>query len=307
MSRTDDPVEQGIAWLVQLQYNQPDAQTLERFERWLAAAPEHALAWQRINQASERFANLPRALSRSTLQGASRRMSRRQGLKLLGLCAGIGMLGWAGARTQALPGLMADYRSGVGERRHLELGDDISVQMNSATALDVDLARWRIELFYGELLAEAGPRPLQLSARDGSLRGQGRFLLRQEEAGGSLLAVRDGQVALTVAGASAIVAAGERVQFDGLAIRPAADNGLDPWGWSDGVLSARGMPLRAFLAELSRYRRGLLYCRDEVAQLRVSGTFQLGDTDRVLALLGSTLPIHIDYRTDYWVTVSGKA
>ncbi|MFA7822115.1 DUF4880 domain-containing protein [Aeromonas dhakensis] len=307
MSRSEDLVEQGVAWLVQLQYNQPDAHTVERFERWLETSPEHEQAWQRVNQASERFANLPPALSRSTLQGASRRINRRQGLKLLGLCVGVGVLGLAGSRTQALPGLMADYRSGVGERRQLALGDDLQVQLNSATALDIDVPQRRMHLHYGELLADAGQRPLQLTARDGSLQALGRFLLRQNEAGGSLLAVQEGQVALTVAGASASVAAGERVQFDGLAIRPARDSGLDPWGWSDGVLSARGMPLRAFLAELSRYRQGLLYCRDEVAQLKVSGTFQLGDTDRVLALLAGTLPIRVDYRTGYWVTVGARA
>lgn len=306
MSRSEQLVEEGIAWLVQLQYNQPDAQTVERFERWLATSAEHEMAWQRVNQASERFANLPRELSRSTLQGASRRIGRRQGLKLLGLCAGVGVLGMAGFRTQSWPGLMADYRSRVGERRQLVLDEDFQVQLNSDTALDIDVPHRRIQLLYGELLAEAGRRPLQLTARDGSLQAQGRFVLRQNEAAGSLLAVQEGQVALTVAGASATVAAGERVQFDGLAIRLARDNGLDPWGWTDGVLSARSMPLRAFLAELSRYRHGLLYCRDEVAQLKVSGTFQLGDTDRVLALLAGTLPIHVDYRTGYWVTVGAR-
>jgi len=72
----------------------------------------------------------------------------------------------------------------------------------------------------------------------------------------------------------------------------------------DGVISARNMRLSDFIVELSRYRPGVLRCTEEVADLRVSGTFQLADNDQVLALIAQSLRLHVDYRTRYWVTVT---
>jgi transmembrane sensor len=63
------------------------------------------------------------------------------------------------------------------------------------------------------------------------------------------------------------------------------------------------MPLAEFVAELGRYRPGLLRCAPEVASLKVSGTFQLADTEQVLQLLTRSLPVRVDYRTRFWVNV----
>ncbi|MEX5590785.1 iron dicitrate transport regulator FecR, partial [Pseudomonas urmiensis] len=86
------------------------------------------------------------------------------------------------------------------------------------------------------------------------------------------------------------------------AIQPALVHG-DPWGWTEGVLSVQQMPLSEFTAELSRYRPGLLRCAPEVADLKVSGTYQLADTEQILQLLARSLPLRIDYRTRYWVSI----
>jgi transmembrane sensor len=40
-----------------------------------------------------------------------------------------------------------------------------------------------------------------------------------------------------------------------------------------------------------------------VASLRFSGVFPLGDTDRILAMLPSVLPVQVRLRTRYWTTV----
>ncbi|MNN59560.1 fec operon regulator FecR [compost metagenome] len=69
------------------------------------------------------------------------------------------------------------------------------------------------------------------------------------------------------------------------------------------MLSVQQMPLGEFTAELARYRPGLLRCADEVANLKVSGTYQLADTEHILKLLARSLPVRIDYRTRYWVSI----
>jgi transmembrane sensor len=66
---------------------------------------------------------------------------------------------------------------------------------------------------------------------------------------------------------------------------------------------AENMRIADFLAELDRYRSGLLRCAREVAELRVSGVFSLRDTDRALQNLALSLPVNIVYRSRYWVSV----
>ena len=66
------------------------------------------------------------------------------------------------------------------------------------------------------------------------------------------------------------------------------------------------MPLAEFLGELGRYRHGWLRCRPEVARLLISGAFQLDNSERILAALPATLPVQVEYRTRYWVTVGAR-
>ena len=63
------------------------------------------------------------------------------------------------------------------------------------------------------------------------------------------------------------------------------------------------MRLDAFAAELARYRAGIVRCDPDVADLRISGAFQLNNTDSVLQALPALLPVQVTYRTSYWVTL----
>ena len=42
----------------------------------------------------------------------------------------------------------------------------------------------------------------------------------------------------------------------------------------------------------------------EVADLRITGSFPLHDTDKALSALLPTLPVQIEQHTPYWVTVA---
>lgn len=319
-SRQLDPaiVDQAIQWLIKLRFNQADAATTRAFEHWLGQSPEHARAWQRVETLNDDFARLPPVLTRHTLNNANRQLHRRDSLKLLAVLAAAG-LGWLGHEQGALPDLLAEYRTVTGERRTLGLRDGSRIQLNSDSAIDTHLDKQRrlVVLRHGEILIDTGrdsqaapPRPFWVQTRHGYLRALGtRFLLREQQ-GSTLLAVRQGAVAIfpddRAAIATHIVHPGESLLFNVAGLSAAPDNGLDPWAWSDGVISAQDMRLGDFIAELARHRRGVLRCSDASANLRLSGTYQLADTDQVLALIAQTLPVRIDYRTRYWVTLTAK-
>ena len=76
--------------------------------------------------------------------------------------------------------------------------------------------------------------------------------------------------------------------------------------WLKGELAADKMPLTTFIAELSRYRVGIIHCQPTLAHLTVSGLFQLNDSEQVLNLLKQTLPISIKFMTRYWVRISAR-
>lgn len=319
MPKANPPlVDQAIQWMIKLRFNIADDATTAAFERWLETSGDHQQAWQRVSSMSDEFAQLPAQVGRHALQGARQRISRREGLKLLGLFAGAAGLTWFGRDYTPLPGLLADYRTATGERRWVALDDGSRIQLNSASAIDTvfNTERRLVQLRQGEILIDMGadgsaPRPFWVQTRDGYLRALGTRFMVREELHGTLLAVQKGTVAVFAdshqASARGVIQPGEQMLFDRNGLRPPATTGLDPWAWSDGVISAHNMRLDDFLAELSRYRTGLVRCSEAVASLRVSGTYQLDDTDQVLTLVAQTLSVNITYRSRYWVTVAARA
>ncbi|SDR00636.1 FecR family protein [Pseudomonas grimontii] len=313
---TSDPrlIDQAIQWMITLRFNVADDASTAAFERWLHTSAEHQQVWKRVATMNDDFNQLPAQVGRHALRGARQRISRREGLKLLGLVAGTAGLTWLGRDYTPLPALMADYRTATGERRWVALNDGSRIQLNSASAFDTAFNQERrlVQLRQGEILVNTGAdnRPFWVQTRDGYLRALGTRLLVREDAQGTMLAVQQGTVAVFAdnhaASARQVIHPGEQVLFDRSGIHSPVANGLDPWAWSDGVISAHNMRLDAFLTELGRYRNGLLRCSEAVAGLRVSGTYQLDDTDQVLGLVAQSLKLDVTYRSRYWVTVSPR-
>jgi len=303
-------VDQAIEWLVKLRFDTPSPGALQQFQQWLAEHPHNPQAWQRVSGLSDELAGLPNTLSRHTLEGSQRqRITRRDQLKLLAVLAVGGSLGWAAREPLGLPALMADNSTAIGERRRLNGIDGSRIQLNTASAIDLRYSAEQRELTLvrGEVSLDSNAgdsRPFRINTRIGALGTQDGQLLLRENDQGLLLAVRRGEVTLFPSSASPHrVHGGEVLQVSANGAYSLANVHGDPWGWTDGVLSVQQMPLGEFIAELARYRPGLLRCAPEVAGLKVSGTYQLSDTERILYLLARSLPVRVDYRTRYWVSI----
>ncbi|WGG50459.1 DUF4880 domain-containing protein [Rugamonas sp. DEMB1] len=311
---------EAAQWLSRLHAGALTAAEQRRCDVWRQSDPEHERAWRRAELVAHKLGLVPAAVALPTLRRADS-TQRRNAIKTLALLVGAAPLGWAAWRAAPWDEWSADVRTASGERRSLTLADGSSVVLNTASALDVrfDGAARRLLLRAGELLlqtaAERAARPFLLECAHGVLElFDARLVLRQHEARGrraahGSVAVLRGTVRLrpSAAGpgtAPLTLAAGQQARFDanGLsgdieALAPGAGS------WADGVLYAEQMPLADFLAELARYRPGLLRCDPAVAGLRVSGAFQLRDTDKILQALAATLPLRIARHTRYWVTV----
>jgi len=297
--------EQAVHWLIESQDETFDAAQQQAFERWLAADSEHQRAWSHIQQVNQRLRGVASPVVHATLQ-APPSPARRRALKALLL---VGMASAAGLGLQqhtALPGLMADYRSPVGQRRRMTLGDGSELQLNTRSAADVrfDGQQRLVRLFEGELQLQVAkdPRPLLLRSAEGVLRlDQGRFNVRQFS-GFSLVSVFDGSA--SVAGHALL--AGQQARFAGSGWQAIAPLQRNVGAWVDGMLVASQMRLADFLDELGRYRHGQLGCSEQVADLRISGSYPLDDSERILQMLEVALPVRVRRFTRYWVTIESR-
>ncbi len=315
--RGDDPVVlQAADWLVKLHAGEMDEAGHRALHAWRAQAPEHERAWQAADELARTFGRVPTGLGVPTLESA-RRLRRRVLLRSTVLLATGAPAAWLAWRTWGVE-LAAEYRTAVGERRGFVLADGTRLLLDTGSAADVvfDERERLVLLRAGRILVETGhatglpARPFFVQTAQGRVRALGtRFTVRGGDER-TRVAVLEHAVEIAPRATDAtrvVVRAGREVDFtrDAAGTPRAIAAGAD--AWSQGALVADRQRLEDFLAELSRYRPGVLHCAPEVANLRISGVFQVADTDQVLATLAQTLPVQVRTRTRYWVTVGARA
>ena len=305
-------LQDAAQWFAVLQSGSASEADRLAWRSWLQE-PEHAAAWQRVERISGQFQPLAddrvaRSASRLLQQ---RQPNRRQALKMLSLMGGgalvlaTGLTSW---REWA-----ADQRTAVGEVRDLHLADGTQLWLNTDSAVDVAFDRHarELSLYRGELLLDTPdePRPLLLRTAEGRLqiRQHARFAVRQHQ-GLTQLNVFAGAVEIQPAslGEPQTIASGQQTTFDIDFVRPVQPVQAASQAWASGVLLADNQRLEDFVAELGRYRRGYIGCDPRIAGLRVVGAFPLTDTERVLDALESTLPLRINRRLPWWISLEPR-
>ncbi|VVO02106.1 FecR domain-containing protein [Pseudomonas fluorescens] len=296
-------VRAAAQWLALMESGAANDRDRANLQHWRDSHPSHEQAWQRAQLLRQRFADLPSTLAMASLDRPQ--ASRRRVLKRAVGAVALVPAAWLISRQLPLDVWRADLRTATGEGKKVQLADGSSLQLNTASAVDIDLQHRRLTLVEGEIaLNVPGTSPLTIQTHFGQvIVSQSQVCVRQGQTGcrvsvlqgavqlqplrGPVFSLRAGQqVSLLAAGAGAVE------PFDVLAP-----------GWRDGVLMAQNQPLGDFLRELSSYRPGVLRWEPALESLRVTGSFRLDDTDRILSLLASSLPLDVHMRTRYWVTL----
>lgn len=298
-------LEQAADWLLRLQAAPGDAAIASACRQWQQAHPEHAQAWTRVEQLRGLLSQIPPELAMPLLDRPADGR-RRQALKRIAAIAALAApAGWAGHAIwdTTQPGNIE--RTATGERRRLELPDGGRLDLATGTSVRIvygDNLRL-LKLHHGQVAIETARdtrhpmRPFIVATAQARLQALGtRFEVRSDSAGSNRVAVLEGAVQVKPTNrphAERIIDAGQSARFDADGID--APIGIDEsaLAWREGMIAADAMPLGDLLAELARYRRGVLRCEPEAARLRVSGAFPLDDTDRSLRMLAADLPIEI--------------
>lgn len=315
-AQADPPIDPAILreaadWLSRLHAGDAGPEAWAAVDEWRARSPAHAAAWQRAEAFLGDLRRLPPQLAQAALQRSAPRSAarRRQMLRLLWLPALPA--GWLAWQHHAASG--ERWQTATGEQRPLTLADGTQVLLNTATEIAIRFtAETRlIELLRGEILVtsapdtQPAPRPLVVATADGSARPIGtRFTVRRAAGDtATLVAVFAGSVEVEGRGGRRIIDSGQHILFGPDGFGPGAANSAAESAWANGMIVARAMRLADLIAELDRYRPGLLRCHPAVADLRVSGTFPALDPESSLALLTASFPLRVSYRTRYWASV----
>ena len=298
--------EQAVHWLMEMQQGALSPRQRLAMQQWLDAHSEHRRAWEHIQRVNQRLRGVSSPLAHAALSGP-KPGSRRQALKLLLILGAGSAVTWGMREHNPLPSLLADYRSPIGQRRKISLGGGDQLQLNTASAVDVDSSARLIRLLEGEILLTTA-QSFEVRTAQGLLKTQGARLNVRQFADRTQLALFEGRVELSSNGrAPMLLPLARQLSFTSTSVSAAKPLDANSGAWADGMLVAAHMRLEDFLSELGRYRRGQLNCDPQVANLLLSGSYPLDDSERILDLLEVSLPVKVRRFTRYWVTVQARA
>ncbi len=293
--------DQAIEWVVRLHSGHATRAEHEAFARWRQNDPQHEAAAQEAETIWSGIGTAGHKVRKSERASARAKISRRA---LLGV-ASVGLIGGGLVQTGLLRlTFLADYSTGIGERKTIALSDGSTIQMNARSALSVSFDRTQrlISLFEGQAtfsVAHDPARPFLVAAADGQTKATGTAFdvdMRPEEVAVTVL---DGTISVTtkvVAEHPVVAGLNQRVRYtdDGM-ILPAEDVNADiETAWRRGKLAFNNRRLAEVVAEVERYRRGkIVLVGSSLRQLSVTGLFDLTDPESVLTTIRQTLPVRI--------------
>ena len=170
-------------WLALLESGAATERDHAALQHWRDSHPQHEHTWQKAQALRQRFSALPQALAMASLDRPQ--VGRRALLKRALGVAALVPTAWLISRQLPIDSWRADLHTATGERRRLPLAEGGSLQLNTATAVDVDPAQRRITLVDGELaLNVPGAHAMTLRTRYGEVRvSQAEVCVRQLAAG----------------------------------------------------------------------------------------------------------------------------
>lgn len=301
--------------LVRLNSGRATAADHAACDRWRQQSEAHQRAWELAQKLTQQFDSVPTGLTHDLRTGDPVSTARRRTLKALTWLAIAAPTGWLVGR---MPWRQwnAGYRTATGEQRDVQFADGTEVTLDTDSAIDVafEPSARRILLRAGEVMvrpatsAQAMQTALLVQSAEGAVQAHGmQFSVQQQHGRTRVAAFRGSVQVLPAAGPAVTLEQGQCCTFtrDGTALPQTLDEREAMW--TRGMIYADNMRLGDLIAELSRYRTGMLRCADDVADLRVSGIYQLKDVDATLALLSRDYRLHVHSLTPYWTEVEARS
>lgn len=300
-------------WLVRQLDGPLKPEEQQAFDRWLAADPRHPAAFDEAREAlsiMDALRDGPAAVDAAASRRRHGRPARRRfavlatrSLAAAGLLLAVALT-WL---AQPWIGWAADYRTGPGELRSIELADGSRLELGPSSAVKVRFGdhRRRLELLEGVALfdvasdAEGRSRPFQVVAGGGTVEALGTAFVVDRLPGTVDVAVVEHAVAIRLdadpGGADTRLDHGRALRYSATAIGEAHEVDIERiLAWQQQRLVFDRLPLDEVIARLDRHHRGrIVLANPALATHTVSGIFDARNTAAALEALQRELGIRV--------------
>jgi transmembrane sensor len=308
-SRLGSLDQEAYDWVVRFVVGGAQSADMAALKQWVARSPAHrkafdraSLLWKATGPAGQELltdqALVPSPTGQRT--GASR-MTRR-GFVGGALAASVAGIVWTAARPPlalwpSATELASDYRTAPGVQRKLALSDQVAIELNSRTSINVhstDGAADQIDLISGEAaiaLTANATKLLSVRAGRGETTGgaDARFNVRCDDQIISVTCIA-GHVQVDQGDTALSLPAGQQLRYSsrGLEAPMKADLAVIT-AWQDGVVIFQSTPIAQVVAEINRYRPGRVILTNAALGRRIfNARVPIENIDRVVSQIAET-------------------
>lgn len=298
----------ALGWIARFRADDASEEDHRAFALWLAANAGHRQAMDLMLELWDDLGSVQHLPFEEPRQDPAHSSRRRWLGAAIGLAASVIFAGFFLPFNADEP-VITEYRTALGERRSLTLEDGSQITLNTSTRIKVEYsnAARQVTLLRGEAFFKVQPdpdRPFRVNAGSADVTAIGTAfnVYRHEEDDGAAITVTEGVVQVTGRGQTgsraaqvAILRAEEqlRASHRGLGQSRRVDLAA-PTAWQRGELVAREWSVAQLTRELARYHDTRILIGDRaVADLTVSGVFNLDHPDSVLLALERSLALQV--------------
>ena len=280
-------------------------------QRWLAASGEHREAYDKVARGWNLAGSLQPAapMAPAARRGSSvKRAVLAAAIVLLTVAVGLplwrtGYRWWNGRQVQ-----LATLK---GQPRTFALDDGTTVMLDadSQATANIGARRRSVSLNHGEALFNVkhdAARPFEVVTPAGRVQDLGTQFDVEDLESATRVSVIEGRVGVLTPRGQALLVAGQTGGFDNSGdLLPTRPFKADTARWSDGQRHFDHELLVDVLERVARYHAvKFVFTDPRLRDLRVSGTFRIGDLALFLRTLAAALPVEPRYRTPEQIEIA---
>lgn len=320
-NRDDDLFADANRWFFRLQADDVTPDEKQQFAAWLNNDPMNALAWREVHILMQAL-RVPAKASYQTQYASNRPYKKsptrlKPRLRLMPALFTSSLLLIVGYITYLqLPVFLdrwsADYMTVAGERRTLTLADGTLVDLDTDTAIKMNITtdKRRVTVLRGKAFFEIAndPRPFVVNTQQGDARDIGTAFSVERHEDMSTVTVAAGIVDVNTKArpdTPARVVAGQALDYSALNLSPVRSADLDQdLAWRQGQLIFRQERLADVVTKLNRYRTGrIVIVNPWIGDQLVSGAFDITRPDAPIRALEEVLGVKTTTISSYLVTL----
>jgi transmembrane sensor len=302
---------EAAAWLARLHAEDRDAADEAAFRTWLSADPAHATAFEAVDRMWSDVGGLGNLKTGSlkTVRTDLRRSVARVRVASPGLAsrrlllAGVGLLAMTGGSALFWRSASAKvYETDVGEQKHVALDDGSQLFLDAKTRIAVSFSETArtVDLQYGRANFRVVPdahRPFIVEAAERKIVAtRCNFDVRCEDGKVQVVLIH-GEADVRPASAPAVqgetLRSGERLVASNDVEKRDKPDLTRVLAWQTGYENFDREELAQAVEEMNRYSTQRVEVDPDVATLKVSGVYRVGDNAAFARSLAKLLPIAV--------------